>query len=137
MSSLVGNYQHERNENLNEYFKAVGVPYIARKMMSMTSPRLEIHKSDDDKWTIRSITMFRTLELTFKIEEEFEEEMPSGVILKNTAYLESDGSIVINSVADSGTKISRKYECKDDQIILTMTHEESGQIAKRYFTKIP
>lgn len=24
MASLVGNYQHEKNENLDEYFKAIG-----------------------------------------------------------------------------------------------------------------
>ena len=51
--------------------------------MAMTSPRLEIQKSDeDDKWTIRTITMLRTVELIFKMGEEFEETMPSGVVLK-------------------------------------------------------
>jgi len=137
MASLVGNYQHVKNENLDEYFKAVGVPYIPRKMMSMTSPRLEILKSEDDKWTIRTITMMRTIELTFKIGEEFEETMPAGVTLKNVASLEEDGSIIIKSEGPNNTKVTRKYELQDDQIILTMTHEESGQVAKRYFKKIP
>lgn len=51
--------------------------------MAMTSPRLEIQKNDEeDKWTIRTITMMRTTELVFKIGEEFEEAMPSGVVLK-------------------------------------------------------
>ncbi|OXU29528.1 hypothetical protein TSAR_007754 [Trichomalopsis sarcophagae] len=138
MASLVGNYQHERNENLDEYFKAVGVPYIPRKMMGMTSPRLEIQKNDEeDKWTIRTITMMRTSELVFKIGEEFEEAMASGVVLKNVASLEEDGSLVIHSTAQDDTKVTRKYELKEDQIILTMTHEQSGQVAKRYFKKIP
>lgn len=50
--------------------------------MAMTSPRLEIQKTEDDKWTIRTITMMRTVVLIFKMGEEFEEAMPSGIILK-------------------------------------------------------
>ncbi|KAL7293197.1 hypothetical protein TKK_0013342 [Trichogramma kaykai] len=136
MVSLVGNYQHEKNENLDEYFKAIGVPYIARKMMGVTSPRLEIQKSDDDHWTIRTITMLRTIELVFRIGEEFEESMAGGITLKNVASLEEDESIVINCTGPNDIKVVRKYELKDHQIILTMTHEKSGQVAKRYFKKI-
>lgn len=51
-------------------------------MMSLSSPRLEIKKNEDDKWTIRTITIVRTVVLLFKMGEEFEESMPSGVILK-------------------------------------------------------
>ncbi|KAJ8680106.1 hypothetical protein QAD02_015893 [Eretmocerus hayati] len=137
MASLSGHYQHERNENLDEYFKSVGVPYIPRKMMTMTSPRLEIEKTEDDKWTIRSITMMRTVVLIFRIGEEFEESMPGGVTLKNVATLDEDGSITIHSEGPNETKVTRKYELKDDQIILTMTHEKSGTSAKRYFKKVP
>lgn len=83
--------------------------------------------------------------------------------MQNIATLEEDGSIVINSEAQNGTKVIRKYEIKEDQIILviqchfllrrdsisnsdsnlysfvfqTMTHEQSGQVAKRYFKKVP
>lgn len=59
----------------------IGVPYIPRKMMCMSSPRLEI-SNDDDKWTIRTITMIRTAEVTFTLGEEYEEHMPAGVVLK-------------------------------------------------------
>lgn len=106
MASIIGNYSHVKNENLDEYFKAIGiilkfmqinfffnfeiktlkhftgVPFIPRKMMMMTSPRLEISKSEDETWTIKIITTIRTTELTFKIGEKFEESMPAGVTLK-------------------------------------------------------
>ncbi|XP_012138901.1 fatty acid-binding protein isoform X2 [Megachile rotundata] len=135
MSSIVGTYQHERNENLDEYFKAVGVPYIARKMMSMTSPRLEI-SNDGDKWTIRTISMIRTVEIVFTPGEEYEEHMPSGVTLKNVTTMEGD-SIVTHSVGPDNTKVVRKYDVTEDGLVLTMTHEKSGQVAKRYFKRIP
>lgn len=135
MAPKEGKYQHERNENLDDYFKAIGVPYIPRKMMLTSRPTLEV-KQEGDKWTIKTISLLRTMELTFTLGEEFTESMPSGVTLKNTARIEDD-SIVISSTGPNGEKTERKYEFKDDEVILTMTHEQSGQIAKRYFKKIP
>ena len=49
--------------------------------MVISRPKLEI-KQEGDKWTIRTITLMRTVELTFTEGEEFEEAMPSGVTLK-------------------------------------------------------
>ena len=134
MTSIVGNYQHERNDNLDEYFKAVGVPYIPRKMMSMSHPQLQI-SNDGDKWTIRTISMIRTVELTFTLGEEYEEYMAAGVTLKNVTTMEGD-SLVTVSVGPDNNKVVRKYETTEDGVLLTMTHEKSGQVAKRYFTRL-
>lgn len=134
MTSIVGTYQHESNENLDEYFKAVGVPYIPRKLMCMSSPQLEI-SNNDDKWTIRTITMIRMAEVTFTLGEEYEEHMPAGVILKNVTTLEGDNLVTV-SVGPNNNKVLRKYEITKDGIVLIMTHEKSGQIAKRYFKRL-
>ncbi|XP_006610492.1 sodium/calcium exchanger regulatory protein 1-like [Apis laboriosa] len=134
MTSIVGTYQHESNENLDEYFKAVGVPYIPRKLMCMSSPRLEI-SNDDDKWTIRTITMIRMAEVTFTLGEEYEEYMPTGVILKNITTLEGDNLVTV-SVGPNNSKVLRKYEITKDGVVLIMTHEKSGQIGKRYFKRL-
>ncbi|XP_076755915.1 fatty acid-binding protein-like isoform X2 [Xylocopa sonorina] len=134
MTSIVGTYQHERNENLEEYFKAVGVPFIPRKMMCMTRPQLEI-LNVDDKWTIRTSSMLRTTELTFTLGEEYEEHMPSGVTLKNVTTMDGDNLVTV-SVGPGNNKVVRKYEVTEDGLILTMTHETSGQVAKRYFKRL-
>lgn len=42
------------------------------------------------------------------------------LFLQNVATLEEDGSIVINSEDQNGTKVVRKYELKDDQITLVI-----------------
>ncbi|XP_033194163.1 sodium/calcium exchanger regulatory protein 1-like [Bombus vosnesenskii] len=134
MVSIVGAYQHESNENLDEYFKAVGVPYIPRKMMCMSSPRLEI-SNNCDKWTIRTITMIRTAEVTFTLGEEYEEHMPAGVILKNVTTMEGDNLVTV-SVGPDNNKVVRKYEITKDGVVLIMTHEKSGQVGKRYFKRL-
>ncbi|XP_050586324.1 sodium/calcium exchanger regulatory protein 1-like isoform X2 [Bombus affinis] len=134
MVSIVGTYQHERSENLDEYFKAVGVPYIPRKIISMSSPRLEI-SNDCDKWTIRTISMIRTTEITFTLGEEYEECMPTGIIMKNTATMEGD-NLVIVSVCPDNSKIVRKYEFTEDGMVWIISHDKSGKIGKRYFKRL-
>ncbi|XP_048508055.1 sodium/calcium exchanger regulatory protein 1 isoform X2 [Athalia rosae] len=116
MSNITGAYAHERNENLDEYLKAIGVPYVGRKMMSFSSPRLEISKNED-KWTIRSISVGRTLEMTFALGVEYEESMPSGDKLKNVTTIEGD-SLVTNSVAPNGSLITRRYDFTPETAVL-------------------
>lgn len=134
MAPIVGTYQHERNENLDECFKAMGIPYIPRKIMCVSRPRLEI-TNDGEKWTIRTITMMQTTEQTFSLGEEYEQTMPSGDTLKNVTTMDGD-SLVTTSITPDNSKVLRKYEFTDDNVVLTLTHEKSGQVAKRYFKRL-
>ncbi|XP_063231733.1 sodium/calcium exchanger regulatory protein 1-like isoform X2 [Bacillus rossius redtenbacheri] len=109
MVQIEGKYQHERSENLDGFFKAVGVPYVARVMMRMTSPLLEVLR-DAGKWVVRSTTM-------------------------NTAQVEDD-CISIVSLLPNGKKTTREYKFSDESVEVTLTDEESGQVAKRYFRRV-
>lgn len=135
MAPIVGTYQHERNENLDEYFKDLGVPYIARKMMGISSPRIEI-LNEGEKWTIRTVSMMRTAEMKFVLGEEYEETLPSGETLKNVTTMDGD-SLVTVSYRPDNTKLVRKYDFNDDSVILTMSNENSDAVAKRYFKRLP
>ncbi|KAI4490952.1 hypothetical protein M0802_010626 [Mischocyttarus mexicanus] len=134
MAPIIGTYQHERNENLDAYFQDLGVPYIARKMMGMASPRMEI-SNDGDKWTIRTVSLMRNIELKFVLGEEYEETLPSGEILKNVTTIDDDNLVIVSYRPDN-TKMVRKYDFTDDSVVLTMTSEKSEAIAKRYFKRI-
>ncbi|XP_046813976.1 fatty acid-binding protein, adipocyte-like [Vespa crabro] len=135
MAPIVGTYQHERNENMDEYFKDLGVPYIARKMMGLASPRLEI-SNEGEKWTIRTVSMMRTIVLTFVLGEEYDEGLPSGETLKNVTTMDGD-SLVTVSYRPDNSKIVRKYDFTDDSVVLTMSSEKSEIMAKRYFKRLP
>lgn len=105
MVQIVGKYQHQKNENLDEYFKAcgkfhyfreslfssvcfiIGIPYIPRKMMCNSSPLMEIKSNEQGEWTVASSTFFRNVVSTFKLGEEYEEHMPGGIIKVNVHVL--------------------------------------------------
>ncbi|XP_047358614.1 fatty acid-binding protein, brain-like isoform X2 [Vespa velutina] len=118
MAPIVGTYQHERNENIDEYFKD-----------------LEI-SNEGEKWTIRTVSMMRTIVLTFVLGEEYDEGLPSGETLKNVTTMDGD-SLVTVSYRPDNSKIVRKYDFTDDSVVLTMSSEKSEIMAKRYFKRLP
>ena len=48
-------------------------------MMSFTSPRLTI-SNEGDEWTITTSTTLRTVSSKFKLNEEYDEDMPKGAL---------------------------------------------------------
>ncbi|XP_026329781.1 fatty acid-binding protein, adipocyte-like [Hyposmocoma kahamanoa] len=135
MPSIPGKYQHYKNENFDDYFIAVGVPYIPRKMMAMSSPLMEI-TLDGDMMTIKSSSLMRTLENTFKLGEEYEERMPNATI-KSTTTIQNESEMVTNSVInETGDKCGRHYFFTDEECIVTLTHDKAKTPAKRYFRRV-
>lgn len=55
---------------------------MGRKMMSMSSPLMEIIVDGDDL-TIKSSSLLRTVENKFKLGEEYEEVMPNAKLKVN------------------------------------------------------
>ncbi|XP_066247798.1 fatty acid-binding protein-like [Euwallacea similis] len=133
MFKIIGKYAHERSEGLDEYFKALGVPYIPRKMMCASNPTIEISKTDDDLWTISTSTTFRTSTYTFKLGEQYEETMP-GNTLKCTTTIEEDKLITVCK-GPQDSHITRTYVFSDEGMTLTYLDKKSQKEAIRYFKR--
>lgn len=135
MPSIAGKYQHYKNEDIEDYFTAVGVPYIARKMMSMSSPLMEI-TLEGDKMTIKNTSMIRTVEASFKLGEEYEEKMPDATIKSKTTIV-NDSEVVTESVIpETGEKCGRHYLFTEEGCVITLNHEKAKTPGKRYFKRV-
>ncbi|KAJ0180694.1 hypothetical protein K1T71_004098 [Dendrolimus kikuchii] len=135
MPSISGKYQHYKNENIEDYFTAVGVPFMGRKMMSMSSPLMEIILNGDTM-TIKNTSLLRTVEYTFKLGEEYEEKMPNTTIKSITTII-NDNEVETNSVIpETGAKSKRHYLFTDEECIVTLTHEKASVAGKRYFRRV-
>ncbi|XP_075969858.1 fatty acid-binding protein-like [Anticarsia gemmatalis] len=135
MPSIPGKYQHYKNENIDDYFAAVGVPYMGRKMMSMSSPLMEI-TVDGDMMFIKNTSLIRTIEHKFKLGEEYEEQMPNTVI-KSVTTMVNDNELVTKSVIpETNANCGRHYLFSDDECVVTLTHEKANTPAKRYFRRV-
>ncbi|VVC89217.1 unnamed protein product, partial [Leptidea sinapis] len=92
MPAISGKYQHYKNENIDDYFSVVGVPYLARKMMGLSSPVMEI-SLDGNKMTIKNVSLMRNAENTFQLGEEYDEQMP-GNTLKSVTKIVNDNEVI-------------------------------------------
>lgn len=60
-----------------EFDIILGVGLVTRKIVGLLSPVVEL-KKEGDQYTLLSISTFRSMPLTFKVGEEFEETKPDG-----------------------------------------------------------
>jgi len=139
MAKLLGSYKLEKNENLDAFYSAAGVPWIARKMMLMSSPTVHVSKekndeNDEEMWLIRTISFTRTMDLSFKLNEPFEDELPSGDVYETVAKMEGDSKFILESSKDDDASFIREYEFSEDGLVMTM--KLSGVEAKRYFKRV-
>ncbi|XP_035435936.1 fatty acid-binding protein [Spodoptera frugiperda] len=132
---IAGKYQHYKNEDIDDYFSAVGVPYMGRKMMAMSSPLMEI-SVDGDQMAIKNISLMRTVENKFKLGEEYIENMPNAKIRSVTTKLDDKKIETKSVVEDTGAACGRLYEFTDDECVITLTHEKANTPAKRYFRRV-
>ncbi|XP_050345297.1 fatty acid-binding protein-like [Nymphalis io] len=135
MPSIPGKYQHYKNEDIDDYFIAVGVPYIGRKMMAMSSPLMEI-TMDGDSMVIKNSSLLRTVETKFKLGEEYEERMPNTSIKSVTKLLNDHELETLSTIPENGAKCGRHYLFTDDECIITLTHDKAQTPGKRYFRRV-
>ncbi|XP_018318820.1 fatty acid-binding protein [Agrilus planipennis] len=135
MSLIVGNYVHEKNENLEEFYKAAGIPFIPRKMMLASHPSMQITVNEEGEWSITTVTLVRTHITKFKLGEEYEETMPGNVQIKNVTTKEENKLVTISTGPD-GSRSLRIYEFSDTGAVITLRHEPTGVEGRRYFKRV-
>lgn len=82
LRQLESHFCHEMKYNyeFDDFFfklQRTGVPYLARKMIGLSHPTMEISQ-EGEKWTIKNISLINTQEVSFYLGKEYEEVMPAG-----------------------------------------------------------
>ncbi|XP_064087830.1 sodium/calcium exchanger regulatory protein 1-like [Macrobrachium nipponense] len=127
MAKIVGKYKLETSENFDEFMKALGVGLVMRKMGNTATPSVEI-TLEDDTYSLKTVTTFKTTEIKFKLGEEFEETTADGRVVKSTITLDGN-KMTHNQVGDKEKKekdslLTREFtdtemimECKVDDVV--------------------
>ncbi|XP_063448907.1 sodium/calcium exchanger regulatory protein 1-like [Mytilus trossulus] len=104
----LGTWNMAESHNFDDYMKALGVGLVMRKMANMAKPTIEI-SVDGDTWTIKTITTIKTTEITFKLNEEFNETTADGRKVKSIARLDGN-RLDIEQKGDCNSLISREFD---------------------------
>ncbi|XP_063781104.1 fatty acid-binding protein, adipocyte-like [Pseudophryne corroboree] len=109
------------NEDFNKYLEALGVGFVIRKAILALKPDVTIC-INGDTWCIKTVSTFKTKELSFKLNTEFEEATADGRNVKTIVTLE-DGVLKQKQMVDGKENLMTRG-VKDGRMITTLSYGE-------------
>merc|ERR1712219_31489 len=124
MAPITGTYTQVSSEKYEEFLKALGVGFILRKAALASTPVMTISE-DGGNWTMITKTTVKSIELRFRLGEEFEETTTDGRKCKTTVSLAGNQMTTSQKATKSGEKdvtVVRSFD--DGGITVTLTCED-------------
>ncbi|XP_074060659.1 fatty acid-binding protein 12-like [Macrotis lagotis] len=104
---LLGTWKSTSCENFDDYMKQLGMGLATRKLRSLTRPVMTI-SSEGDLITIKTKSIFKNDEISFKLGEEFEETTPDDRKAKSIVTLDSGSLTHVQNWDGKENTIKRK-----------------------------
>merc|ERR1712077_80274 len=103
MVQITGNYTQISNEGYEDFLKALGVSFLLRKAAMASTPVMTITEAGGN-WTMVTKTSMKSIELKFRLGEEFEEDTTDGRHCKTTVTLEGNTMTTTQNATKAGEK---------------------------------
>ncbi|TRY69970.1 hypothetical protein TCAL_02334, partial [Tigriopus californicus] len=117
MDQLMGTFNFDRNENFEAYLGTMGVPYLAKKMMSKTTPTIAIRR-EIDEWIIEIKTMVMNQTIKFKLDQPFEDSFPmGGGSFQTTPKATGEAEITLFASTQKGD-VERTFRILEDELVM-------------------
>lgn len=97
VDALLGEWKLTSSENFEELMKQLGVGLMTRKLGATFKPNVKFVKNGDE-WVFTTTSTLKTLEVKYKIGEEFEEETLDGRKVKTVFSV--DGNKLVQTQRD-------------------------------------
>merc|ERR1739844_464663 len=98
-----GKFERTSAENYDDFLKALDVNFLLRKAATASSPVMTV-TIEDGTYTFKTSTIVKSMELKFKLGEEFEESTPDGREVKAIVKQEGDKFISTQTAKKEGQK---------------------------------
>ena len=79
---ILGDWRLVETENFQECLKEMGISIFWRKVVRFTKPNQQFIKINDNEWLFVSRLYLKTIKIKFKLNEEFDETIPNGRLIK-------------------------------------------------------
>merc|ERR1719308_347759 len=121
MVQITGNYTQISNEGYEDFLKALGVSFLLRKAAMASTPVMTITEAGGN-WTMVTKTSMKSIELKFRLGEEFEEDTTDGRHCKTTVTLEGNKMTTTQNATKAGEKnVVVVREFNDEGLTYTAT----------------
>merc|ERR1712012_1413088 len=120
MDPFKGKYERTSADKYEELLKELDVNFLLRKAATVSTPVMEVTE-EGGVWTIKTSTTLKTMELKFKLDEEFEETTPDGREVKSVVKMEGNKLVTVQTAKKDGEKSTKSVrEFNGDELIYTM-----------------
>ncbi|KAF3691869.1 Fatty acid-binding protein, adipocyte Adipocyte lipid-binding protein [Channa argus] len=131
VDQFVGTWTLTASENFDEYMKALGVSFATRQMGNMVKPKLVI-SVNDGVISMKSESTFKTTEIKFTLNEEFDETTADGRQTKTVITFENGKLVQKQSWDGKTTTLEREIQegklmarCVMDDVVALRTYEKA------------
>merc|ERR1712119_105643 len=93
MDTFKGKWKRTSSDQYEEFLSALDVNFLLRKAANASTPVMEISE-EGGVWSIKTSTTLKSMELKFKLGEEFEEKTPDG--REVTALVTLEGNSLVS-----------------------------------------
>ncbi|KAF5926352.1 hypothetical protein HPG69_011483 [Diceros bicornis minor] len=107
VDQLQGTWKAISCENFEEYMKELGIGRTSRKLGCLAKPTVTI-STKEDVITIKTKSIFKNNEISFKLGEELEETTPGGHKTKSMVTLNNDSLVQVQDWEGKETTITRR-----------------------------
>ncbi|KAG7242077.1 hypothetical protein INR49_024123, partial [Caranx melampygus] len=131
VEQFVGTWTLTASENFDDYMKAIGVGFATRQMGNMVKPNLVISVDDAGIISMKSESTFKTTEIKFKVNEEFDETTADGRETKTTVTFENGKLVQKQTWEGKTTTLEREIQdgkltakCVMGEVVAVRTYEK-------------
>merc|ERR1711934_745046 len=137
MEAFKGTYERTSADNYEEMLKILDVDMLLRKAACASTPKMAVSEAGD-VWTIKTSTTLKTMELKFKLGEQFEETTPDGRQVTAVVNLDGGKIVTVQKAKKDGEKSTKSVREMNgaDEMIYTMTIDGSDLVCVQKFKRI-
>merc|ERR1712105_88326 len=106
MEAFKGTYERTSAENYEEMLKILDVNMLLRKAACASTPKMEVSE-DGGVWRIKTSTTLKTMELKFKLGEQFDETTPDGREVTAVVNLDGGKIVTVQKAKKDGEKSTK------------------------------
>merc|ERR1711992_145436 len=132
MVQMTGTYTRVSEEGYEDFLKVLNVGFMLRKAALASTPVMTITEAGGN-WTMVTKTTMKSIELKFRLGEEFDETTTDGRKCSTTVTMEGDSLVTRQKGKDGSKDVTAVREFSDDGLTITMTCGDvsSKQVYKR------
>ncbi|TRY97462.1 hypothetical protein DNTS_008201 [Danionella cerebrum] len=123
VEKYIGKWKMTSSDNFDEYMKAVGASFAGRQMANLARPSLLVAVDEQGFITMKAVTTFKTLEIKFKLDEEFDETTADDRKVRTTMSLAADGKLLQKQTWEGKTTTIER-EIQGNTLTATCTMED-------------